>query len=353
MERALFSLPVRLGGLGICDPKSHSDAEFDSSVKITSALVALIVQQELTFSIDTLEAQRSAKCEVVRMKHRAHDEVAATLCQSLPVGLQRIVALSSEKGASSWLSALPVEEHGFALHKGAFRDALCLRYGWLPSGLPTQCVCGQGFSVDHSMNCPTGGYPTLRHNELRDFTAVILSEVCTDVCVEPPLQSLSGETLTYATANREDGARLDVSAVGFWGGHHQRAFFDVKVFNPTASSYRATPVASLYRIFEKEKLRKYEQRIREVEMGSFTPLVFSTFGGISGCTSIFYKRLAYLLSLKREVPYSSVMSWLRCRISFSLLRSTIACLRGARSHSGPISHRALDLVLSEGRVPSP
>ena len=191
VERDLFSLPVRLGGLGICDPKSHSDAEFDSSVKITSALVALIVQQELTFSIDTLEAQRSAKCEVVRMKHRAHDEVAATLCQSLPVGLQRIVALSSEKGASSWLSALPVEEHGFALHKSAFRDALCLRYGWLPSGLPTQCVCGQGFSVDHSMNCPTGGYPTLRHNELRDFTAAILSEVCTDVCVEPPLQSLS------------------------------------------------------------------------------------------------------------------------------------------------------------------
>ena len=158
----------------------------------------------------------------------------------------------------SWLihssiSALPVEEHGFALHKGAFHDALCLRYGWLPSGLPTQCVCGQGFSVDHSMNCPTGGYPTLRHNELRDFTAAILSEVCTDVCVEPPLQSLSGETLTYATANREDGARLDVSAAGFWGGHHQRAFFDVKVFNPTASSYRATPVASLYRRFEKEK----------------------------------------------------------------------------------------------------
>ena len=217
VERALFSLPVRLGGLGICDPKSHSDAEFDSSVKITSALVALIVQQELTFSIDTLEAQRSAKCEVVRMKHRAHDEVAATLCQSLPVGLQRIVTLSSEKGASSWLSALPVEEHGFALHKGVFRDALCLCYGWLPSDLPTQCVCGQGFSVDHSMNCPTGGYPTLRHNELRDFTAAILSEVCTDVCVEPPLQSLSGETLTYATANREDGARNGGSRMGHLG----------------------------------------------------------------------------------------------------------------------------------------
>ena len=205
------------------------------------------------------------------------------------------------------------------------------------------------------MNCPTGGYPTLWHNELRDFTAAILSEVCTDVCVEPPLQSLSGETLTYTTANREDGARLDVSAVGFWGGHHQRAFFDVKVFNPTASSYRATPVASLYRRFEKEKRRKYEQRIREVEMGSFTPLVFSTFGGISGCTSIFYKRLAYLLSLKREVPYSSVMSGY---VVASASRCSAQQLRalGGRAPTvvvpSAIGHLTL-YPLSEGRVPSP
>ena len=323
-------------------------------MKITSALVALIVQQESHFSIDTLEAQRLAKSKVVHVTHQAQADFAACLHQSLSADLQRIMALSSEKGASSWLSALPVDEHGFALHKGAFRDALCLRYGWLPSGLPTQCICGEGFSVNHAMNCPTGGYPTLRHNELRDFTADALSEVCSGVCVEPSLQTLSGETLTYSTAIAEDGARLDVSADGFWGGQHQRTFFDVKVFNPTASSYRTTPVSSLYRQFEKEKCRKYEQRIREVEMGSFVPLVFSTFGGMSGCTNVVYKCLAYLLSLKRGVPYSSVMAWLRCRLSFSLLRSTIACLRGARSHSGcPANHRALDLALIESQVPFP
>ena len=77
------------------------------------------------------------------------------------------------------------------------------------------CELGQGFSVDHALNCPTGGYPTLRYNELRDFTAEILSEVCSDVCTEPHLQPLSGETLTYATANVEDGACLDVSATGW------------------------------------------------------------------------------------------------------------------------------------------
>jgi len=47
-----------------------------------------------------------------------------------------------------------------------------------------------------------------------------------------------------------------------------------------------------------------EQRIREVEMGSFTPLVFSTFGGMGHASTVFYKRLAFLVSLKRGVPYS-------------------------------------------------
>ena len=68
--------------------------------------------------------------------------------------LHSIISLYSEKGASSWLSVLvlPIEEHGFALHKGTFRDALCLRYGWFPSGLPAKCVRGHGFTVDHTMN---------------------------------------------------------------------------------------------------------------------------------------------------------------------------------------------------------
>ena len=40
--------------------------------------------------------------------------------------------LAQEKGASSWLTTLPLKEFNFALHKGAFRDAVALRYGWQP-----------------------------------------------------------------------------------------------------------------------------------------------------------------------------------------------------------------------------
>jgi len=81
---------------------------------------------------------------------------------------------------------------------------------WLVSGLPTKCVCGHGFTVDHAMNCASGGFPTLHHNELRDFTAAALFEVCHNVVIESVLQALSSESFHFATANVEDEACLDV-----------------------------------------------------------------------------------------------------------------------------------------------
>ena len=225
-----------------------------------------------------------------------------------PRHLQRAMELGSEKGAFSWLSALPIEEHWFALHKGAFRDILCLRYNWQPSNLLSNCVCGHSFSVDHALNCPSGTFPTIRRNELRDFTANVMMEVCHNVCLEPPLRPLTGEALTYATANTEDGARLDISAQGFWDNRYQRAFFDVWVFNPNAQSHQMLQLASVYREQEREKQRNYEQRLREIELGPFTALVFSTSGGMAKCASVTYKRLTSLLSTKRDQPYSLVIA---------------------------------------------
>ena len=139
---------------------------------------------------------------------------------------------------------------------------------------------------------------------------------------------------------------------GFWGSRHQRVFIDVEVLNPNASSYKVSSLSSLYCQFEKKKQRKYEQRIHEMEMGCFTPLVFSTFGGMSTICNIFFKRLASLLADKRDVSYDVVMSWLHCRVSFSLLRSAIDCLRGAQLSKGhaAASLQAFDLALSEGQM---
>ena len=93
--------------------------------------------------------------------------------------------LAKDKGASSWLSTLPIQEHGFSSHKSDFRDALALRYCWMPMELPSPCACGKKFTVEYAFSCSKGGFTTLHHNELRDITAVLLTESCSNVIVEP------------------------------------------------------------------------------------------------------------------------------------------------------------------------
>ena len=44
--------------------------------------------------------------------------------------------LQCEKGSSSWLTVLPLQDQGFNLNKGEFRDALSLRYGWQWRNVP-------------------------------------------------------------------------------------------------------------------------------------------------------------------------------------------------------------------------
>ena len=117
-----------------------------------------------------------------------------------------MIELASEKGASSWLATLPIEEHGFHLSKTAFWDTIHLKYGWKPERMPEKCVCGAQYNVEHALTCPCGGFTFIRHNEIRDLTASLLSEVCHGVRTEPDLQPLTGETLSHQTANRQDNA---------------------------------------------------------------------------------------------------------------------------------------------------
>ena len=252
-------------------------------MKITAPLTALIMDQSHQYPNTTKAVQIRIKKESVKAKKQRQSQAAAELKDKLPTSLQRVISLSTEKGSSSWLSMLPIAEHGFALHKSAFCDAVCLRYGWYPSNKPLHCTCGKQFSVEPALSCPHGGFPSIRHNELCDITAELLSEVCRNVCTETPLQ-LTGKMVPD----------LDVAAE-FWASDRQRAFFGIWVFNPFAPSYRNAPLAQGYRRNELEKKRAYDQRVREIEHGSFSPLVFSTTGGMGTTATVVYKQLASMI----------------------------------------------------------
>ena len=80
-----------------------------------------------------MQAQLSSKLVIGKEKREAYMSSLNALKTSLSDSQCYAMTLAQEKGASIWLTSLPLEEYGFSLHKGAFRDALALRYGWLPS----------------------------------------------------------------------------------------------------------------------------------------------------------------------------------------------------------------------------
>ncbi|KAG0724825.1 hypothetical protein GWK47_039809 [Chionoecetes opilio] len=183
------------------------------------------------------------------------------------------------------------------------------------------------------MTCKKGGFVCIRHDEVRDVTDSMLREVSRDVSTEPTLLPLDGEHMRYRTANTANEAQVDISAHGFWT-RGQRAFMDIRIFDPMAACHRELSLETAHQRNEQEKIRAYGERIQHVDQGSFTPLVFTTSGGMGPKAKCFYSRLADVMAEKKHQPRSHVVAWMRCRLSFSLLRSALLCLRGTK-YSAP------------------
>ena len=334
VEKKMFALPTRLGGLGVVILSEVADKMYRSSVKVTEPLKKSIRTKEKADEVEIDgEMNRLAK-EVKNNNKELHQLNTEEVYKEVNANVRKALSLAKQKGSSLWLNTIPVEENGFVLHKGAFQDAIALRYGWRPSGMPSLCACGNENGVEHALGCSKGGIVIRRHNEIRDVTASLLQKVTQNVETEPSLQPLTGEVLRGRCANTENGARVDVKCTGFWNAH-QDAFLDVRVFNPLASCNRSKEIKTVYKQHEKEKRRVYDQRIREIERGTFTPLVFSATGGMGPSALIFFQKLAAMIATERGLAYQKVIFWIRQRITFSLLRSAISAIRATRFRPPP------------------
>ena len=106
------------------------------------------------------------------------------------------------------------------------------------------------------------------------------------------------------------------------------AFFDVRVTHVNSNTSQGKPTAAIFKEQETDK-RKYQQRVLEVEIGSFTPLIFGTNGGMGKECEMFMKHLAEKLAEKHVEGYPSVFSWLRTRISIEIFKSVNVSIRGS------------------------
>ena len=143
----------------------------------------------------------------------------------------------------------------------------------------------------------------------------------------------------------------EVHYIGIWGPM-QKTFLDIRVMHPNSPTYINKDIDQVYKTHEREKKRTYNERIIQVEKGSFTPIVVSTFGGMGQEAEKYHKRLAELIAEKRNENYSHVVNYVRTRLRFCLLKSVLTSIRGVRGKSrkediSPISSLSFNLIQFE------
>mgnify|MGYP006862623987 FL=1 len=164
-----------------------------------------------------------------------------------------------------------------------------------------------------------------------------MSSVCIDVEIDP-LREISNEQLSKGANNAAD-ATLDI---------HPRGFCSLK-----ADTCKDLELSNIHKLHEDGKKRKYAERVNIIEHGTFTPLVFTTTGGMSKEYKIYYNRLAELIANKKREQYYTTIAWKRAKTCCSLHRSSLVCLRSSRTlkiTTNAIKNIDMDIEVKESSI---
>ena len=96
-------------------------------------------------------------------------------------------------------------------------------------------------------------------------------------------------------------------------------YFDTRVTNTNSKSQQHKTLEKIYRTHELEKKRDYNERVQNIEFGTFTPLIYSIKGGLGPECETFYKHLADKIAMKTNQQYEKVITGIRCKLSFIIM----------------------------------
>ena len=190
--------------------------------------------------------------------------------------------------------------------------------------LADDCAHGQRLSFEHALTCQRGGYIAMRHDEVRDLFTALLLETCHNVATtqwNAPQRRKSHRR----RPPRHQGRRLLCNS-GF-----KATFFDVRVFIPYDASYQLSPPQRIFDAHESAKAQAVPGMDQKSWVRKLCGLDFSSTGATGWTSEAFLRRVASFLLDKTNTSYSETMGWLRCRVSFAILRATVLCFRGARA----------------------
>ena len=115
-----------MGRLGLANPSESSSLEYEASVTVTEPLVQRIVAQDHQ-PPDAADMQ-STKSQAGATKNEVLKGCEEVDKSRLSPRSLRAAELASEKGASSWLTVIPIHDQGYDLNKHEFKDTIKMRY---------------------------------------------------------------------------------------------------------------------------------------------------------------------------------------------------------------------------------
>ena len=121
---------------------------------------------------------------------------------------------------------------------------------------------------------------------------------------------------------------VDIRTEGFWE-RGQQAFYDLRAFDPDIWRYLNRSLQQYHVMNEQERKRAYNERILQIDHGTFTLLVFSMNDSMGRECQKFYSQLTQMISEKRDLPQSTSSNWIRRKVCCGLLKSSQLCLRGS------------------------
>ena len=337
--RELFTLPVRQAGLNLPNPAIRAVDGYRASLDCTKALTASLIAGT------ALDANGYA-AEVSEVRARTRKSKALrglsnlqTLCNAEHKHVSRRMMRARETGA--WLNNIPNSLNGTVLAEEEFRDSLRLRFGLDPLKLPANCDgCGKKFDFNHAQQCAKGGLILHRHDDV----AAEWGEMCaralkpSAVSDEPYIHTGRDSQRTQGDEDTviDKNLRGDIGVHGFWKTG-QSTIFDVRITDTDCAAWRDRDPHKVLAQHEKEKKKTYSKACSD-RRRHFTPLVFSCDGMVAVEAKAAIKRVASLLSEKWHRPYSETCTYVRSRISLSLVRAASHCLRGSRDPTARVSH---------------
>ena len=226
-------------------PDEMAEVEYAALIKITNLLKDSILRHEFYYKKDDAkeaEIWKQMKEEKERILNSKYEEVFMKVNRSN----QRALENTKQKGASNWLTTLPLSWLGYVLNKQEFRGSIALRYNLADRQHPKALRMWIPSDINHCLTCKLGGYVIMRHNPVRDTIANVTKEVCHDLQLEPQLTAIKDEEKSLSQhSSTADNARLDVSAGGVWA-LFDRTFIDIRVTHPNCRSHRNKTLKQIY-----------------------------------------------------------------------------------------------------------